>query len=277
MAVNITSQFLALLLSATIPASLQADDLPLPVISPSEMPKAVALEEMRLHDLELAPDSEARDEILHRISRRDGANTGPEFFALARKTKRPDARASLIEALGRIGYMPAAPYMIESLHSPSTKLRQSAASALGMLRYKPAEPALLHSLAADPDEDTVFEVLRALKTLKSHAASSPLKARIQSASAERCIGLLQYMGDPDIGSAGDIPFLAQYLYKGSKDSELEAAKGIARLSGADFGFVWPYDDNSAMPYVGPAPPEDYAPVMKARQWWDDNRHLYPVQ
>ncbi len=207
-----------------------------------------------------------KERVLSLIVQR-GYSAGPLLLRLAKTTNDSDTRWLAIRGLGMLRFEEAAPFLIESLKSDEHYVRANAARALGELRYSRASPALIHLLAAERDSGVVEQTSLALRMIKAQDAIPVIKSRMSSSSPQTRCWLLDAIAG--LGSKNDVPFIAKYLYSSDAASEgipLCASRALATLTGEDFG----------LPKTS-GPFDPYAPVLKARKWWEQTQKQHGSQ
>jgi HEAT repeat protein len=207
-------------------------------------------------------DVAEKERILNRIIGR-GPTAGPLLLELAKTTDDNDTRWLAIRGLGLLGFEDAAPFLIKSLKSEEHYVRANAARALGELRYLSAASALIHLLEAEQDAGVIEQSSLALRMIKAKDAIPVLKSRMSVDSIQTRCWLLDAIAG--LGSKGDVPFVAQYLY-GNDPAEgitLCAARALSTLTGEDFGLP------KASGIFDPT-----TPVLRARKWWDEVQKQY---
>jgi hypothetical protein len=207
-----------------------------------------------------------KERVLSLVIQR-GYPAGPLLLRLAKTTNDNDTRWLGVRGLGMLKFEDAAPFLIESLKSDEHYVRANAARALGELRYSPADSALIHLLAAEQDAGVIEQTSLALRMIKAQDAIPIIKSRMSFNSPQTRCWLLDAIAG--LGSKNDVPFIAKYLYSSDTGSEgipLCASRALATLTGEDFGL--PKTSGLFDPH---------APVLKARNWWEQAKKRYGPQ
>ena len=198
-------------------------------------------------------DLEAKERLLNAITT-EFPNAGPALLRLAETTGNVDTKWMAIRGIGTLSYEGAVPFLVESLHSEHPYVRANSARALGDMKAQAAEGALVALLRGEQDDGVIEQTSLALRMLGARDAVPVLKSKASHPSVQTRVWILQAIGD--LGSRGDVPFLAARLYQENPAVSMSAAQAIETIMGIDFGFP---------KGQGPSSPEEG--LRNARLWW----------
>ena len=158
-------------------------------------------------------------------------------------------------------YRPAAPFLLDLLHSPEHYVRANAARSLGEIGYSPATAALMDLLSTEKDSGVIEQTALALSMIHARAAIPVLKSRMPFAMPQTQCWLLEAIAF--LGSDAEIPYVAQYLYPARENQEggIRIAQCAARSL-----------DSLTHGEIGLPPPggifDPWSRINQARQWWE---------
>ena len=183
---------------------------------------------------------------------------------LIHQAKDPDVKWRAVRALGCLRYKGASPHLLECLQDDHRYVRANAARALGDMRVKAAAAPLIDLLKSEKDGGVIEQSSLALAKLQAREAVPVLKQRASHESLQTRIWVLQAIGR--LGSAADVPFLAERLDASDTSEQVCAAEAIENLASVDFEL--PKRDGPQDVYAVKAA------IKRAKEWWAKNKAAF---
>lgn len=152
------------------------------------------------------------------------------------RAQRPEDRAALLEALGKLAQPESAGPLVAALADADAGVRRAAALALGLLAYatKGAAPSLAAidplnaMLIHDPDAGARYGAAYALMRLKKPEARPGLTYGLKDADAN--VRAVCARGLGDVGTEPEYPYLLERLGDADLSVRVESARALGKLA-----------------------------------------------
>jgi HEAT repeats len=206
-------------------------------------------------------DPAKKEHLLGEITK-DRLNAGPTLLALAKHSANQDTCLMAMRGMATVHFQASSPFLETSLSDPDPLVRGNAARALGDLRVTASGPKIQSMFIAEKNPGAIEQASLALRVLQVRTAVPYIRAKIPHYTRQTRAWLLQALGA--LGTATDVPLIADYLNSSDKSSAMVASDALEDLVGVSFG-----------PH--PSGPFGYPPpnLLIAREWWKSHKADWP--
>jgi HEAT repeat protein len=175
---------------------------------------------------------EAQTKTLREIYGRYHEAAAPGLLKIASQTTDNQTKWLAISALGELHFEHAGPFIVECLRDDDFKVREAAALALSRIKDPASVMPLIETLRHEHDPVVVRYIADALSNQGSKAAIPALKSKAHDGPTQTRLDVISAIAN--LGSRGEVPYLATFLDDKDQFVAITAARFIEWEAGLNF-------------------------------------------